>query len=198
VAAGANHHLDAARLNAAQSVFEGAAMVVCQLELPLPVVAHAVVLAQRHAVPVLLNPAPALALPESLLRGLAYLVPNEGEAALLGGLEISDVPSAQAAAARLRSAGAACVIVTLGARGVVAASDMGGAAWPALPVAAIDTTGAGDAFVGAFAVAQSRGQPLPESIAFAQRAAAWSVQRRGAQAAMPYADDLDRTDPQAP
>lgn len=195
VAAGANHHLDAARLDAAQSVFEGAALVVCQLELPLSVVAHAGVLAQRHGVPLLLNPAPAAALPESLVRSLAYLVPNEGEAALLSGVAINDVASAQAAAARLRAAGAACVIVTLGARGVVCASDAGEAASPALPVAAIDTTGAGDAFVGAFAVARSRGQPLPESIAFAQRAAAWSVQRRGAQAAMPYADDLDGADP---
>jgi ribokinase len=190
LAAGANAALSAERLDAAEAVIATAALVVCQLESPLGAVEHAAQIAQRSGVPFLLNPAPACTLPDKLLRRVAYLVPNESEATTLSGLRVDGVESAHVAAAVLHAHGAQTVIITLGARGAVALGTGGQGAWPAVPVKPLDTTGAGDTFVGAFAVARAGGQPLADCIAFAQRAAAWSVQRRGAQASMPHTADL--------
>jgi ribokinase len=195
VASGANAALTVERVDAAAALIRGAGLLVCQLESPLAAVARAVALAHAAGVPVLLNPAPApeRPLPASLLAQVDLLVPNETEAAALAGLPVlaeGAAFDAAAAAARLRAMGPAAVLVTLGAEGVHLADADGHRAWPAPKVRAIDTTGAGDSFIGAFAARRVTGASLHAAIAHGQRAAAYSVTRDGAIAAMPTARDL--------
>ena len=187
---GANAALSVAQVDAAALHIESAALLICQLESPLAAVQRAIAIAHAAKVPVWLNPAPAQPLPEALLRQIDLLIPNEGEAALLSGLPVSGRTGAAQAAAQLRVAGCGTVLVTLGGDGVLRVDAHGTQHHPAHAVAAVDTTGAGDTFIGALAAATAEGQPFDAAIAFAQRAAAFSVQRRGAQAAMPRRADL--------
>jgi len=153
LAGGANQALSTGHVDAAAVLIQGAALLICQLESPLSVVQHAIALAHAAGVPVLLNPAPAQALPPALLAQVDVLVPNETEAAALIALA-SDAPfDAAAAAARLRTLGPRTVIVTLGADGVQVAAAGVDLHLAAPAVQAIDTTGAGDTFIGAYAAA---------------------------------------------
>lgn len=190
LSAGANAALSPAQVEAARPAIEAAALLICQLESPLPVVLHGIALARAAGVPVLLNPAPMQPLPAGLLDQVDVLVPNESEAAALLGLPPDAPFDAAEVAERLRALGPSTVIVTLGAGGVQLAADGLNLHLPAPAVQAVDTTGAGDTFIGAWAAARSRGEGLREAIAFAQRAAALSVTRAGAQAAMPYPHEL--------
>jgi ribokinase len=187
---GANAALSAAHVDAAASQISTAALLVCQLESPLGVVQRAIALARTAGVPVWLNPAPAQPLPEALLQQVDVLIPNEGEAALLAGLPVNGRAGAAQAAAQLRAGGCGTVLVTLGGAGVLRVDAGSTQHCAANAVAAVDTTGAGDTFIGALAAATAEGQALDAAIVFAQRAAAFSVQRRGAQAAMPRRADL--------
>jgi len=185
VVAGANGELTPADVDANVGLIAGARMVVLQLETPLATVEHAARRARALGKTVVLNPAPARVLPEGLLACADLLVPNELEAAALTGLAVSSVGSALEAGRRLRQAGAGTVLVTLGAQGVVAVGPGGASHHPARPVAAVDTTAAGDTFIGGLCAALVRGRPLPQAIAFAQAAAALSVTRPGAQPSIP-------------
>ena len=199
LSAGANAALTTAHVDAAEALIATAAMLVCQLESPLPVVQHAITLAHRAGVPVLLNPAPAQALPADLARQVTWLLPNESEAAILAGLAgTAQGADIAASASRLNQQGFERVIVTLGERGAAVASAIGVQRFAAQPAQAIDTTGAGDTFAAAFAVATSEGKTVVEAIAFAQRAAAISVTRHGAMASMPTRAEVDATAPAAP
>ena len=189
LASGANASLDLALVDEAASTIAGAALLVCQLETPLAAVRHAIGIARRHGVPVLLNPAPAQPLPLALLAEIDILVPNESEAALLvdagpGG------DDAAAMASALHARGPSTVIVTLGGEGICIADASGTRTRTAPKVRAVDTTGAGDTFIGGFAVALQEGLDTDAAAAFAQRAAAISVTRAGAMAAMPRRDEL--------
>jgi ribokinase len=185
IAAGANARLSTAQVEAAAGAIQRASLLVCQLESPLPAVAHAIALAHRHGVPVVLNPAPAQALSPALLAQVDTLVPNEGEAAQLLGLAPGSTFDAAQAAQALRSRGPRTVIVTLGGEGVCIADANGIRRWAAPRVQPLDTTGAGDTFIGAYAAARCEGMSADDAIAFAQRAAAISVTREGAMVAMP-------------
>jgi len=182
---GANAALDPTDVAAAETVIAGASVLLCQLETPLATVAAAVDIAVRHGVPVVLNPAPAMPLPATLLRRVDLLVPNETEAAVLAGTPVLDVASARAAAGALLAQGAARVLVTLGANGAWLAEPGGGRHFPAPKVRAIDTTAAGDTFIGGLAAVLASGASLPDAIDFGQRAAALSVTRHGAQTSIP-------------
>lgn len=190
LAAGANAAVGIAQVEAAKAAIQGAALLVCQLECPLPAVQHGMALARAAGVPVLLNPAPMQALPPGLLAQVDVLVPNETEAAALLGLPADAPFDAAAVAAQLRAAGPGTVIVTLGAEGVQVAAAGINRHLMAPKVQAVDTTGAGDTFIGAYAAAWCSGASLADAIDFAQRAAAISVTRQGALAAMPHRSDL--------
>lgn len=190
LAAGANAALDIAQVDDAAAAIAGAALLVCQLETPLPAVRHAIGIARRHGVPVLLNPAPAQTLPAGLLAEVDILVPNESEAASLVGADTA--PDPVQAAAALHAQGPATVIVTLGGDGLCIADERGTRRRFAPAVQAVDTTGAGDTFIGAFAVALQEGLGTDDAVAFAQRAAAISVTRAGAMASMPTRAECDR------
>jgi len=192
---GANAALSAAHVDRAGELIDAASMLVCQLESPLHVVRYAIERAHRAGVPVLLTPAPAQVLPADLAAMVNWLVPNQGEAAIVAGPSATGPAQAtgkiETLAARLAALGFAQVIVTLGERGVCLASNGELRMFPAQPANAIDTTGAGDTFTGAFAVALNEGRDVDAAIGFAQRASAIGVTRHGAMASMPTRGELD-------
>jgi ribokinase len=185
LAPGANLSLSCSHLDQAEALIAQSGIVVCQLESPIATALHAMNLAQRHHVPFLLNPSPAQKLPPKLLAGLSVLVLNEVEAAKLSDSKVETINQACHAAAFFRSAGIRSVVITLGKNGAVLADDDGTHHFAAPKVMAIDTTGAGDTLVGALAAALMSGSQMAQAVNFAQRAAAFSVTQRGAQASMP-------------
>jgi len=194
VAPGANAHLLPEHLILARDTIAAADVLLLQLEIPLPTVMRAVAMAHDLGVPVMLNCAPVTQLPSELLHGLGFLIPNESEARFLLG-EAQHTPADEfdgpAAARRLRELGPEVVIVTLGARGAVAASREGVLLSPGRRVDAVDSTAAGDCFTGALACAFAEGQAVPAMLRFANAAAALSVTRHGAQDSMPTRAELD-------
>jgi ribokinase len=190
IAPGANDALTCQQLDHADALIAKAAMLVCQFESPLPTVLHAMALARRHGVPVLLNPAPMLPHALALLAGTDIVVLNAMEASMLSTLPVGTIHQVCQVAEFLRSAHLQTVIVTLGKDGVVVADDAGTHHHVAPQVVAVDSTGAGDTFVGALACALVAGAQMSAAIQFAQRAAALSVTRLGAQASMPQRSDI--------
>ena len=185
VAPGANHRLTVEMVAPHAESIAWAEVVVCQLETPLPVVRWTLTEARRHGVTTLLNPAPVQPLDPDLLALVDYLTPNEHEAARLTGLAVDSLESARVAAAQLLASGAGAVLITLGERGVLACDGESVVHFPAFPVAAVDTTAAGDAFNGALAVGLSAGGTLEQAIPLANAAAALACTRRGAQDSLP-------------
>lgn len=164
--------------------------LLLQLEVPMDAVLKAATLAHAKGCAVVLNPAPAQALPDALWALLDLLVLNETEAALLCGLAVDGIASASRAAEALHRRGPPQVILTLGAEGVVACDDTGCRHFAALKVDAVDTTAAGDTFIGALCAALARGETTDAAIALGIQAAALCVTRVGAQSAIPYRDEL--------
>jgi ribokinase len=192
VASGANGRLRASHVARAGAVFRRAAVLLVQLETPLAAVAQALALAARNGVRVVLNPAPARALPDRLLRRVSILTPNEHEAEALTGIKVKTRRDAAAAAAALQARGVESVVITRGARGAFVATAGLRRSMPGFRVKAIDTTAAGDIFNGAMAVALAEGRGLVDAVRFAQAAAAISVTRIGAQPSAPRRVEIDR------
>ena len=187
VVPGANGKLSPPDLLAAAPAFEGASVVVMQLEVPLLTVIYAADLARRHGARVVLNPAPAQPLSATGLEQVDVLIPNQSEAALLTGCA-----SAGDAARRLMASGVCSVIVTMGEGGVLIAEGETATLLPAHQVSVLDTTAAGDAFVGAFAVALAEGRTVREAAAWGNAAGALAVTRAGAQPSLPARAELER------
>jgi len=190
LASGANGTLSLADIDAQSSAIEGAAILVVQLEVPMPVVQRAIAIAHAACVPVLLNPAPAAPLPEAIWPQIDILVPNESEASLLAGISVSDATSAFAAARIFRQRGVNCVLVTLGAQGVAVIDNIGERHIPAQVVKAVDTTAAGDTFIGGLTAGLIEGMRLDEAVALGQKASALCVTRHGAQPSIPYRREI--------
>jgi len=190
LASGANGLLDAAGVERAAALIDAATMLIVQLEVPMATVEAAVARAHRAGVTVLMNAAPAAALPSSLWPQIDILVVNESEAAVLSDIAVVDPASAATAGVSLRERGPDRVLVTLGAQGVVVVDAGGARHAPARPVQAVDTTAAGDTFIGALAAALCEGRSLDDAVALGQAASALCVTRRGAQASIPYRHEL--------
>jgi ribokinase len=195
VVPGANATVTPDVVREAEAVIREAAVCVVQAEIPLPSVEEVVRLAHEAGVRVVLNVAPAARLPWATLRAADPLVVNQHEASiLLGDVSAesgaaSPVAAAEAAAHELHAAGVPSVVVTVGGAGSVVVDRSGTHVIPARPVTAVDTTGAGDAFVGALAAGLAAGRTLSEAAARATRVAAASVQHLGAQVSYPWKDD---------
>lgn len=186
VVPGANSCLAPADLSAAQEAFTEASVVVLQLETPLPTVERAVDLAHRCGARVVLNPAPAQPLPVALLASVDYLIPNRSELSHLTRLEALD-----AAVDRLhREYGVLHLVVTLGADGILISDKGHHLTLPAHPVPVVDTTAAGDAFVGAFSVAIAEGATTYEAARWGNAAGALAVTRAGAQPSLPRRSEV--------
>lgn len=191
---GANGRLTEADVEASRQQFEGTAYVLLQLEIPLPTVVAAAQAARRAGAQVILDPAPAQPLPDELLSLVDVLTPNETEAMILTGLPPRRLDPVQASdlAQRLRSRGASTVIVKLGDQGCVLVTGGNPCHIAAPKVQAVDTTAAGDVFNAGLAVGLSEGMDLSAACQFANRAAAVSVTRRGAQPAAPSRVEVER------
>jgi ribokinase len=186
---GANHGLTPAHVQDAAAVIRAADVVLCQLEVPVECCLEAFRLARAAGVRTILNPAPAAALPDELLRLTDLCVPNETEIEALTGAPVA--PEGMEAAARaLRRRGPRMVIVTLGARGALVVDDDTRNV-PAFAVRAVDPTGAGDAFIGSLAVFLAEGVQLTEAVRRANAAAALSVTRLGTQTAYPRRGEVE-------
>jgi ribokinase len=181
LAPGANARVSAADVEAAWPSLAGSDVLLLQLEVPVEASARAARLAREAGMTVVLNPAPAPRepLPRELLEAVDVIVPNEAESEAL-----ATSPSG------LRGLGPRAAIVTLGERGCVVLTGDGEEVIPAMRVRAADTTAAGDAFCGGLAHALARGEALGEASRFATKVAALAVTKRGAQDAMPSADEV--------
>lgn len=188
---GANGALTAETIDRFDSVIRAADVLICQLEVPDASVGHALKRGRELGKTVILNPAPASRpLPSDWYASIDYLIPNESEASALSGLSVDSLDTAQAAATRLIALGADKVIITLGAQGSLFADGQRFEHFPAPVVKAVDTTAAGDTFVGGFAAALAAGNDEAQAIRFGQVAAALSVTRAGAQPSIPALSDV--------
>jgi ribokinase len=192
VAPGANRALAPAAVERRDEDFAWAEVVVVSLEVPLDTARRALELARGHGAITILNPAPFPERGVEFLDLADYVTPNETEAARLAGGPVKDAAAAGEAAAAIRARGARCAILTLGAAGALADGPEGRVLAPAPRVTAVDTTGAGDAFNGALAVALAERRPLAAALAFANVAAALACTRRGAQPSMPTREEVER------
>lgn len=190
VAPGANAHLQSAETEAALQASATDTLVLLQLEIPLSTVEYVVEQAATQGLRVILNPAPAQSLPETLFPHLFLITPNETEAEILTGIHVTDVSTAEQAAQKLRDMGVTNVVITLGSKGAYLHTGDQGQLIPVPRVTAVDSTAAGDCFNGALVVALAEDQALPEAVAFACKAASISVTRMGAQASMPARSEI--------
>ncbi len=191
VAPGANMKLDQKDIDRAGKQLDSADLVLMQLEIPLETIIYAAQKAHNAGKKVILNPAPAAELPDQLYRSLYMITPNETETELLTGIRVSDQESAARAADFFKAKGVEIVIITMGASGAYLHSDDHKKLIPAPEVKPVDTTAAGDCFNGALAVGLASGRRLDEAVRYANRAAAITVTRRGAQSSLPYQSELE-------
>ena len=190
VAPGSNGTLSPDDFDMAMAMLHESEFVLMQLEIPIPTVEHIAQLAALKQKKVILNPAPAAKISDELLKNIYIITPNETEAELLTGIKVSDEQSALKAATFLHQKGIEIVIITMGSAGAFLLANGTHEMINASKVEAIDTTAAGDTFNGALVVALSEGKTIQQSIAFANKAAAISVTRIGAQSSVPFRKEI--------
>jgi len=191
VASGANMALTEAEIVQSQEAIAQAKLILLQLEIPLDTVELAVKIDSELGKTIILNPAPAFPLTDSLLSRVTILTPNQTEAKILTGIEVDSPSTARLAAQQLYKRGVANVIITLGKEGAYLFNEQVAQLIPSYTVEAVDTTAAGDTFNGALAVALSEGQEMVEAVKFANLAAAVSVTRLGAQSSLPLRQEVE-------
>lgn len=191
VASGANASLMPADIDRAADTIVQSHILLMQLETPMKTVEHAARMAHRKGVKVVLNPAPAHALSDSLLGDLYMLIANETEAEFISGTQITDMDSVARAADIISAKGVENVVITLGSKGAFIKEKGNYHQVPGLKVKAVDATAAGDTFCGAVCVALSEGKGVIEAVEFANRCAAVTVTRMGAQSSLPHRQEVD-------
>jgi ribokinase len=191
VAPGANMRLWPRDVDAADDAIASADVLLLQLETPMATVIRAAEVAREHGVRVILNGAPARQLPDRLLSLVDVLICNESETALLSDLPVEDRPRAQEAADALLQLSVGTVIVTLGERGALLTKASHAMHVPPFDVTPVDTTAAGDAFVGGFAVALAEGRILSEAVRWGNAAGALATTRMGAQPSLPVREAVE-------
>jgi ribokinase len=190
VASGANAAMLSEDIDRAVEAISASGILLLQLEIPMEVVEHAAACANAKGVKVIVNPAPAAALSENLLRHIDILTPNETEASIISGIPVIDMESAEKAAQLICAHGVKNVIITLGAQGALVFENGKHTLVKAQAVIPVDTTAAGDVFNGALAVALNEGKDLLAAVRFGCDAAAISVTRLGAQSSIPFRKEL--------
>jgi ribokinase len=191
VAPGANMALSREDLEERMGLIESAEIILAQMEVPLSTISFALAKAFEMGKKTILNPAPAVPLPEELYGSLYMITPNQSEAEILTGIKVIDGRSARKAAEWLLKKGVQVVIITLGADGAFIYDGKEEIQLPAPKVKAIDTTAAGDTFNGAIAVALGKNRSFIDALGFANKAAAQTVTKMGAQSSIPYWRELE-------
>lgn len=182
---GANFLVSTEQIEASKAVIQSSKTLLLQLEIPLPAVEHAANIAQSQGLHIILNPAPAQKLSDSLLSKISILTPNETELEVLTGLKTETDEDLLQACSLLLQKGVGAIVVTLGEKGAFYMNEHGHGRVNANKVEVIDTTGAGDAFNGALAVAICQGNSLKDSIVYASKVASYVVTQMGAQPIFP-------------
>lgn len=192
VESGAAARLSPEDVAAAETAIASAGVLLTQFEQPVATAMAGLTLARRHGAITILNPAPAVSAPDAIFGLCDYITPNETEAASLTGLPVTNVAEARVAAAELVRRGARNAVITLGENGALLLGAAGDTLLPAFPVAqVVDTTGAGDAFNGGFAVALAEGLSPIEAVRFGCATAALSVQKAGTAPSMPMRAEIE-------
>lgn len=189
VAPGANAHLTPEIINQYREVILSADIILMQLEIPIETVYQVARMAHAAKIPVVLNPAPAREIDHDILAMLSIITPNEHEALLLSGLGI-ETKSVSEMAVEIQKLGVQSVIITTGKEGALYRENDNEEIVQGIAVKAIDTTAAGDTFNGYLVVQLAQGKPIREAIKIANKAAAISVTRLGAQPSIPEIEDL--------
>ncbi|HIQ05447.1 MAG TPA: ribokinase, partial [Anaerolineae bacterium] len=191
VVPGANMGLSPRDIQAARKVILEAEVLVCQLEVPVETTMEAFRIAREGGVMTILNPAPAGPIPNELLQLSDICAPNETETETLTGMTVGTLEEVEKAAQALLTRGPRSVIITLGERGALLVDHENGTVFePAIEVDAVDTTGAGDAFIGSLAYFLAEGRSLREAVRRANAAAAISVTKIGTQVSFPTRDEI--------
>ncbi|MCP5096991.1 MAG: ribokinase [Chloroflexi bacterium] len=193
VSPGANGLVTAVDIQNATPIIKSADLILLQLEIPLNAVQKAASIAHEHGVKVILNPAPAQPLPPELLQLVDILIPNESETSLLTGLSVNTQTEVEIAACQLLKLGVETVVLTLGERGALLANATGMNYISSFSVnSVVDTTAAGDSFVGGFAMALAEGKPLIDAVRWGNAAGAIAVTRVGAQPSLPTRAEVEK------
>ena len=192
VASGANGQLSPKDVEAAREKISQAHVLLLQLEIPMETVESAARLASELGKKVILNPAPATELEDSLLSTLSVITPNESETEILTGIKVENELSAKKAAEVFRAKGVSNVIITMGSRGSFLYCDSEVAMIPTRRITAMDTTAAGDAFNGALAYSIAKGEAVSEAVRVANLVGALSATKMGAQPSMPTSEELQK------
>ncbi|MBU3197707.1 ribokinase [Clostridium estertheticum] len=195
VVAGANMALNLEEIDKCKEVIANSDIIVAQFETPIEVTMEVFKFAKENGVITILNPAPAKEIPKELLAYTDIIVPNETEATTLTGVNVNDLESAKQAANSFLDNKVKYVIITLGNMGAAVISKEGGVLIPAYKVNAIDSTAAGDSFIGAITTKLTKSNlninSLVEAVKFANRVSAIVVQREGAQASIPFLNEIN-------
>jgi len=190
VASGANLKLAPEDIDSIEDL-SSYSIALAQLEIPVETVERAAFRCHSEGVKFVLNPAPACKLPESLIKLIDVITPNETETEILTGIKVTDEDSATQAAQVLCKMGVNTVIITMGSKGAFLYQDGKGELIPAFEVQAVDTTAAGDIFNGALCAAMCEGKDIKEAVLFAQAASSISVTRKGAQPSAPTRSEVE-------
>ena len=191
VSPGANSKLDCQKIDQAIPMIKNADIIILQHEIPLETVEYVINKAADLGKTIILNPAPAFPVKKEILQKISIITPNETESELITGISVTDEESAKFAAEKLLDAGVKNVIITMGSKGALYANKEKQTLIPGQPAKALDTTAAGDTFNAALAIYIAEGNSISEAIKFANKAAAISVTRKGAQPSIPYRKELD-------
>lgn len=187
---GANGRVDSEYLNRHISAFEDADVIVFQLEIPLETVKEGLRISKSLGKKTILNPAPAMDLDDEIIENVDILIPNEHELGRLSNIEIDDDDSIIRAANVLFEKGIEEIIVTLGSRGVLHIDNNGHKFFKAYKVKAVDTTAAGDSFIGGFVSSYMEDKDMERAIDMGQKTAALAIQRIGAQSSLPTREEV--------
>jgi ribokinase len=191
VVKGANDRLTPADVDAAAAQLRSVDTIILQFEIPLETIYHTVRFARANNIRCIVNPAPALPANLANLAEADYFIPNESEAEVLTGRPVQTIDAAKLCATELLQRGFRRVVITLGARGSLLVEPAGATHVSPFPVTAVDTTGAGDAFIGSLAVFLAEGLPEKDALARANLYAALSTTRVGTQKSFPRRADFE-------
>lgn len=190
VISGANYKITKKDIDEILDVIKDSKIVVIQLEVPLEVVRHSLIKSKELGKYTILNPAPAEELDDEIMKNIDLLIPNETEVEILGGIEIKSEKDIVSASKKLIKRGVKKIIVTLGEKGSIYITEKEVRKFDAYKANAVDTTAAGDAYIGAIAVALVNDEDIDIAIDMASKVGALTVIKEGAQSSLPYLDDV--------